>query len=139
MRIHADPTTDGTGIALDVDDGELIAFTSDFTPRPAVLTIAEAVELRDELTQAIDKIAPKTRTPDDVHDRPQPGDELRWSDGEIWRVIESDGHRVRFLMTGDQRRGESSLQLRAWAMRNDPACAHTFVCIPASDVPPPTT
>ena len=132
MRIHADPTTDGTGIALDVDDGELIAFTSDFTPRPAVLTIAEAVELRDELTRALDTIAPKTRTPTDVLTDPQPGDRVEWEDGEVWTVTGRDTqilHDVTPADGGGRTYGDR-MGLDIWADPMDEGNGSPFVCVP---------
>jgi len=139
MRITADLTTDGAGIALDVDHPHNLQIldAAFVKSTPVVLTLDEAADLHAELGRLLSKRTaddvpadPQIRTDDDVHDRPEPGDELRWSDGEIWRVTGFDGHRVRFFMTSCQRNNESSLTLRAWSKRNDPRMNPTFTCVP---------
>ena len=139
MRIHADPTTNGTGIALDVDHpNTLQTFGPDFIPRGVVLTPAEAAELRDELTRALARIAPKTRTPADVLTDPQPGDRVEWDDGEVWTVslITFDAGGFSGLEFDSSTGARMPVGRYVWNdLGNAPLVP--FVCVPASDVPPP--
>jgi hypothetical protein len=137
MKIHADPTTDGTGIALDVDHpNTLQTFGPDFIPRAVVLTPAEAADLRDELTQALDKIAPKTRTPADVPTDPQPGavwtEYAAWPDGFITDIDDTG------RATLDASENRDSI-VRVWAFEPPRSYQHARELATASDVPPPTT
>lgn len=148
MKIHADPTTDGSGIALDVDHSHnLQILDAAFVKSTAVvLTVDEAAELHVELGRALDKIAPKTRTPDDVLTDPQPGDRVEWEDGEVWTVERVDVagdkiERVWYRMTypdGTQSEDADFMEFQIWADPMDEGNGSPFVCVPASDVPPPT-
>ena len=142
MKIHADPTTDGTGIALDVDHpGTIHILDAAFIPCGAlVLTPDEAAELRDELTRALDKIAPKTRTPADVLTDPQPGDRVEWEDGEVWTVTGRDTQILHDVTPpdGGGRTYGDRMGLDIWADPMDDGNGSPFVCIPVSDAPPPT-
>ena len=145
MRIHADLTTDGTGIALDVDHPHnLQILDAAFVKSTAVaLTPAEAAELRDELTRILDEIAFKALS--SVLTSPKPGDRVEWKDGEVWTVERVDVagdkiERVWYRMTypgGAQSEDADFMEFQIWADPMDEGGGSPFVCVPASDAPPP--
>ncbi len=133
MRIHADPTTDGTGIALDVDHPHnLQILDAAFVKSTAVvLTPDDAAELHAELGRALDKIAPKTRTPADVLTDPQPGDRVEWEDGEVWTVTSVETQVHHDVTRADGRHdGSDRMGLDIWADPMDEGNGSPFVCVP---------
>ena len=115
------------GIAIYVDGITVEALTDD-----------AARSLRDQL-DALLSAAPKARTPADVLTDPQPGDRVEWQDGEVWTVTGLVARAVGLwavLFKSSRGNTETAVTPTTWAETRERVCA-PFVCIPASDVPPP--
>lgn len=81
------------------------------------------------------------RTPADVLTDPQPGDRVEWEDGEVWTVTGRDTQILHDVTPpdGGGRTYGDRMGLDIWADPMDDGNGSPFVCIPASDAPPPTT
>lgn len=73
MKINTEETLSGPVISLTFTTEDSVNELKNERGFIVGLTPAEAAELRNELTRALDKIAPKTRAPADVLTDPQPG------------------------------------------------------------------
>ena len=80
------------------------------------------------------------RTDEDVLNNPEPGDRCEWQDGEVWTVEKVEHaivavHCRATYPDGDVDDETERMPFNVWA---DPMDGD-FVCVPHSDVPPPTT
>jgi hypothetical protein len=85
----------------------------------------------------------RKRDPIKVLSDPKRGDRVEWSDGEVWIVdhVEREIVAVHYRMAypdGFVSDDTERMPIKIWADPMDEGSGSPFVCVPASDVPPPT-
>jgi len=109
--------TDGTFDAVVGTFAEVCAKIANATPKPA-------------------------RTAEDVLNNPEPGDQVEWSDGDLWTVSEIafDVFGLSRVILDVSTGGDLTVGAATWRSLDDaPPMPFTFVPHPPADAQPPTT